>query len=181
MSEAGWKQVERRVGALFGVRRTPLSGGASAHTTADLLHPYLYVEVKHLKNIPEVEVYRFETKRTGSPLLLDIGGGVVIGTPTAFSGAALTQARISTIERSRSFLRSLLDRTEEEADREGKVAVVVVRERRRHGLLIAARKHWVVTIGRAILERADEPNAWPGSHLAAACLCLVASLFGAVA
>lgn len=43
-----WKAAERRIAALFGVRRTPLSGSNSGHdTSSDTLHPHLYIEAKY--------------------------------------------------------------------------------------------------------------------------------------
>ena len=48
MSDKAWKQVERRVASFFHGKRNPLSGRNSGHgTTSDVLHPKLYIEVKH--------------------------------------------------------------------------------------------------------------------------------------
>lgn len=44
-----WKAAERRVAAIFGSRRTPLSGGNSAHTRSDSLHDKLFIETKQRK------------------------------------------------------------------------------------------------------------------------------------
>ena len=44
-----WKARERQVANYFGCRRTPLSGINSAHTSADIIHDYLFVEHKHKK------------------------------------------------------------------------------------------------------------------------------------
>lgn len=44
--DKAWKQFERRIAKSLGTVRTPLSGGASRHTSADTLHPDLYVECK---------------------------------------------------------------------------------------------------------------------------------------
>jgi len=41
-----WKSIERRVGKLFGVERTPLSGGNSKITRSDTLHTRLFIEIK---------------------------------------------------------------------------------------------------------------------------------------
>jgi len=41
-----WKAFERRIAKSLGTHRTPLSGGASRHTTSDTLHPDLYVECR---------------------------------------------------------------------------------------------------------------------------------------
>lgn len=44
-----WKSCERRIAAMFGTVRTPLSGGSSRHTNSDTLHPELYIEIKKRK------------------------------------------------------------------------------------------------------------------------------------
>ena len=50
MNNSGtWKSVERRIALLFGVKRTPLSGGNSGHTRSDTLHDKLFIEIKHRK------------------------------------------------------------------------------------------------------------------------------------
>lgn len=46
MPDKAWKAFERRIAKSLGTERTPLSGGASRHTTSDTLHPDLYVECK---------------------------------------------------------------------------------------------------------------------------------------
>ena len=56
MADKHWKAFERRVAEFFGLRRVPLSGGASGHgTRADLMRRrgeesrklYLFCELKH--------------------------------------------------------------------------------------------------------------------------------------
>ena len=47
MPDKAWKAFERRIAATLGTVRTPLSGGASRHTTSDTLHPDLYVECRY--------------------------------------------------------------------------------------------------------------------------------------
>ena len=49
MPDKAWKAFERRIAKSLGTVRTPLSGGASRHTTSDTLHPDLYVECKQRK------------------------------------------------------------------------------------------------------------------------------------
>lgn len=49
MSDKTWKQAERDVSAYFGGERTPLSGGNSKQTRADVIHDELFVEVKYRK------------------------------------------------------------------------------------------------------------------------------------
>ena len=46
MGDKAWKAFERRIAKSLGTDRTPLSGGASRHTTSDTLHPDLYVECR---------------------------------------------------------------------------------------------------------------------------------------
>lgn len=46
MPRGTWKARERKIAADFGVKRTPLSGGASGHTRSDTLHEDLFIEVK---------------------------------------------------------------------------------------------------------------------------------------
>lgn len=47
MNRSTWKATERRVAKAVGGKRNPLSGGNSLHTTGDVIHPTLYLEVKH--------------------------------------------------------------------------------------------------------------------------------------
>jgi len=47
MSDKAWKQAERKIAKKVGGIRTPLSGSASRQTSADVIHPVLYVEVKY--------------------------------------------------------------------------------------------------------------------------------------
>jgi len=57
IARSTWKKVERKVAAFFGCNRTPLSGGASRHTTSDTLHPRLYIEVKHRRQAAAVSLW----------------------------------------------------------------------------------------------------------------------------
>jgi len=52
MPNKTWKSMERRVAKRFGTKRNPLSGEASRHTRSDTLHPDLYIECKHGKEMP---------------------------------------------------------------------------------------------------------------------------------
>lgn len=74
MTDARFKRAERRVAEMLGTRRTPLSGGNSAHTRSDTLHPDLYVEVKLAKRPPlwdRMHELRKRARRVGrSPLTL---------------------------------------------------------------------------------------------------------------
>ena len=47
-----WKDAERKVAKAFGGERNPLSGRSGKHTAADVIHPSLFIEVKHPKRIP---------------------------------------------------------------------------------------------------------------------------------
>jgi len=51
MPDKGWKAFERRIGGIFGVSRTPLSGSCSRLTSSDTLHPKLFIEVKVRRGI----------------------------------------------------------------------------------------------------------------------------------
>jgi len=42
-----WKNIESKVAKMFEATRTPLSGGSSKHTRADVIHEVLFIEVKH--------------------------------------------------------------------------------------------------------------------------------------
>lgn len=53
MNRNTWKSGERKLSKMVGGERNPLSGRNSKHTSADVIHPYLYVEYKHLSNIPK--------------------------------------------------------------------------------------------------------------------------------
>ncbi len=57
-----WKNVERRVAAFFGSRRTPLSGGNSGHTRSDSLHDLLFVECKWRAKHSAVSLWRETAK-----------------------------------------------------------------------------------------------------------------------
>lgn len=50
MNKSNWKQFERWVASLFGVERTPLSGGNSKHTRGDIIHETVYAECKKRKS-----------------------------------------------------------------------------------------------------------------------------------
>ena len=52
MHRSTWKKGEAKIAAMFGTRRTPLSGGNSGHTRSDTLHLDLFIEVKHSKKYP---------------------------------------------------------------------------------------------------------------------------------
>ena len=46
MGDKAWKQRERKVAEFFGGKRTPLSGGNSGITRADVIHDKLFIECK---------------------------------------------------------------------------------------------------------------------------------------
>lgn len=58
MAYKAWKHSERRAAKVLGGQRTPLSGGASLHTRGDVIHPQLFVEVKHRKRFAVLSVMR---------------------------------------------------------------------------------------------------------------------------
>lgn len=51
MADKAWKAAERSVARRFGSARTPLSGGNSKISRADVLHPRLFIEVKYRKRL----------------------------------------------------------------------------------------------------------------------------------
>ena len=57
MGDKVWKAAERRVAALFGVTRTPLSGGNGKQTRSDTLHPRLFIETKYRKYFANVTLF----------------------------------------------------------------------------------------------------------------------------
>ena len=58
MGDKAWKRAERMAAALFGGLRNPLSGSNSHHTAGDVIHPSLYVEVKHRQRQAVVSLMR---------------------------------------------------------------------------------------------------------------------------
>jgi hypothetical protein len=55
---AAWKQAERRLAALFGTRRRPLSGGNSGGGRDDAMHDRLFIENKWRKKHSTWTLYR---------------------------------------------------------------------------------------------------------------------------
>jgi len=49
MADKAWKKRERQIARYFGGERTPLSGGNSKQTRADVIHNTLFIEVKSRK------------------------------------------------------------------------------------------------------------------------------------
>jgi hypothetical protein len=73
VSDKAWKAAERSVARKLGMRRTPLSGGNSAHTRSDTLHHELFVEVKLRKRPPlwdELLELRVRARAAGKEPLL---------------------------------------------------------------------------------------------------------------
>jgi hypothetical protein len=58
MSDKSWKKQERKVAGAIGRKRTPLSGGSSQHTSADVIHPLFYIEVKCRKRIAVISMMK---------------------------------------------------------------------------------------------------------------------------
>ena len=65
MPDKAWKAFERRIAKSLGTVRTPLSGGASRHTTSDTLHPDLYVECKLAKRLALTNLFWPVCKKAG--------------------------------------------------------------------------------------------------------------------
>jgi len=57
MPDKVWKAQERRIGKMFGAKRTPLSGSRSLHTGSDIIHEKLYVECKYRKKIAILDLF----------------------------------------------------------------------------------------------------------------------------
>lgn len=51
MSEKTWKSIERRVAAVLGAVRVPVTGRARG-SAPDASHPWLAIEIKHRKEVP---------------------------------------------------------------------------------------------------------------------------------
>lgn len=64
MPDKTWKQAERRVAKIFNGKRTPLSGRNSLHTSSDVIHEKLYIEVKYKKDFPLVRLWRDTEKKS---------------------------------------------------------------------------------------------------------------------
>lgn len=85
MSDKAWKAAERSVARKLGTRRTPLSGGNSAHTRSDTLHHELFIEVKLRKRPPlweELRALGVLARSAGrAPLMIvdHAGAGVRLG------------------------------------------------------------------------------------------------------
>ena len=56
MSDKPWKRAERTIAKKVGGTRTPLSGSASRQTSADVIHPLFYVEVKYRQRFAVVSL-----------------------------------------------------------------------------------------------------------------------------
>jgi len=65
LPDKAWKAFERRIAKSLGTDRTPLSGGASRHTTSDTLHPHLYVECKLAKRLALTNLFWPVCKKAG--------------------------------------------------------------------------------------------------------------------
>jgi hypothetical protein len=58
MPDKSWKQVERRLAAIFGTCRRSLSGGNSKTGRDDCMHATLFLEAKHRAKLPFGTLYR---------------------------------------------------------------------------------------------------------------------------
>jgi len=63
MPDKAWKRAERNAAHLIGGIRTPLSGGNSKQTRADVIHPVIYLEMKYRKSFAVVEQMRREEEK----------------------------------------------------------------------------------------------------------------------
>ena len=56
MPDKAWKKRERDVANYFNGKRTPLSGGSSKVTRADVIHDKLFVECKDLRAFSQLDL-----------------------------------------------------------------------------------------------------------------------------
>lgn len=69
-----WKEAERRIAALLGGRRVPITGRERGDVP-DIEHPALSIEVKHRKKLPSLPMKAMEqadaaSKDSGKPSLV---------------------------------------------------------------------------------------------------------------
>lgn len=73
MSDKFWKQRERQIANFFHGKRTPLSGGNSGHTRADVIHDRLFIEIKCRKKFSVISLWdatkKLATKEGKTPVV----------------------------------------------------------------------------------------------------------------
>ena len=62
-NQSNWKGKERWWARYFGGDRNPLSGSNSKHTSGDMIHNTIYVEVKHRQRQAIISLYRDTAKK----------------------------------------------------------------------------------------------------------------------
>ena len=63
MPDKSWKDAERQVAKKLNGKRNPLSGRMGGHTSGDVIHPSLYVEVKQKKHFAVLSIVRDTEKK----------------------------------------------------------------------------------------------------------------------
>lgn len=161
MTDKAWKAAERSVARKLGTRRTPLSGGNSAHTRSDTLHHELFVEVKLRKRPPlwdELLELRARARSAGkAPLLVlerpsgvpgrllvtDLDALLRVPRPDAASPAWLLDTFAVEHRALRAcMLWGLFEATAAQARVEGKRPLVVLKARGRPGEMAVAAQEW---------------------------------------
>ena len=128
MTDKRWKAFERRVARAFGCERTPLSGGNSKHTRADVLHPTLYIECKSNVRYPLLKVVRGKTRG-----LVSCGPLWLLLWHSSYHGPTWPLVDPVSRERKADALATLYQRVSELARLEHKTAVLCIGQKGRHG------------------------------------------------
>ena len=63
MPDKPWKDAERQVAKKLNGKRNPLSGRMGGHTSGDVIHPSLYVEVKQKKRFAVLSIVKDTEKK----------------------------------------------------------------------------------------------------------------------
>jgi hypothetical protein len=136
MHKGTWKNFERVVAALFGTKRTSLSGGNSKITRSDTMHPYLFIECKTrnkftgtltvLKDADKEKVYKHENN-------ILIHNSVLVK-ETPYKDLVKNSLRLKAIH-------SLYVNTKEQAIVENKTPVVALKVMGKHGFYLYFSKY----------------------------------------
>ena len=131
-----WKSVELRLAKMFGVRRTPLSGGNSAHTRSDTLHPTLFIELKH----GQASLINTVWKAWKKDVVIIIKSSDITLSMVHTDNLTKRMANeIITITRKNFGAATLYRKTKELAELENKIPVVALHKTGMHGFLFIAK------------------------------------------
>lgn len=131
-----WKSVELRLAKMFGVRRTPLSGGNSAHTRSDTLHPRLFIELKHGEASLINTMWKEWKKDT---IILIEDGEIVLSMIHTDNFTEREATKVKIIKRKNFGAINLYKQTEKLAEKENKIPIVALHKKGMHGFLFIAR------------------------------------------